>query len=104
MLRPILVHGVSIGIVLQVTKKLSVEKQSREWGLNFKFLLLKVCFKYPDEWPKWIRRFERYRLVSGLDRKSSDFKGGRGFMKPCKFYLTNHMHASVKIFVVYNRE
>ena len=29
-------------------------------------------FKYPEEWPKWIRRFERYRLASGLDKKSSE--------------------------------
>ena len=26
-------------------------------------------FKKPDEWPKWIRRFERFRLASGLDEK-----------------------------------
>ena len=29
-------------------------------------------FKYPEEWPKWIKRFERYRLASGLDKKSSE--------------------------------
>ena len=29
-------------------------------------------FKYPEEWPKWIRRFERYLLASGLDNKSSE--------------------------------
>ena len=28
-------------------------------------------FKHPKEWPKWIRRFERYHLASGLDKKSS---------------------------------
>ena len=26
-------------------------------------------FTKPNEWPKWIRRFERYRLASGLDGK-----------------------------------
>ena len=26
-------------------------------------------FKRPDEWPKWIRRFERFRLTSALDEK-----------------------------------
>ena len=29
-------------------------------------------FKYPEEWPKWIRRFERYRLASDLDKTSSE--------------------------------
>ena len=27
-------------------------------------------FKHPKEWPKWIRRFERYYLASGLNKKS----------------------------------
>ena len=26
-------------------------------------------FTHPEEWPKWIRRFERFRQVSGLDAK-----------------------------------
>ena len=26
-------------------------------------------FKTPEEWPKWIRRFERFRCASGLDKK-----------------------------------
>ena len=72
MLRPILVHDVRSGIILQVTKELSEENQSREWYLNFKFPLLKVLsFKYAKEWPKWIRRSERYRLASSLDKKFS---------------------------------
>uniref|UniRef100_A0A1X7SNU9 Uncharacterized protein n=1 Tax=Amphimedon queenslandica TaxID=400682 RepID=A0A1X7SNU9_AMPQE len=25
-----------------------------------------------DEWPRWIRRFERFRTASGLDRKSEE--------------------------------
>ena len=28
-----------------------------------------LSFKKPDEWPKWIRRFERFRLASALDEK-----------------------------------
>ena len=28
-------------------------------------------FKHLEEWPNWIRRFERYCLASGLDKKSS---------------------------------
>ena len=31
-------------------------------------------FKYPEEWPKWIRRFERYRLASGLNKTSSEMQ------------------------------
>jgi len=27
-------------------------------------------FTQPDKWPKWIRRFERFRETSGLDRKA----------------------------------
>ena len=26
-------------------------------------------FSKPEEWPKWIRRFERFRDASGLDGK-----------------------------------
>ena len=31
-------------------------------------------FKHPEEWPKWIRRFERNHFASGLDKKSSEVK------------------------------
>ena len=27
-------------------------------------------FKIPEEWPKWFRRFERFRTASGLDQQS----------------------------------
>ena len=27
---------------------------------------------FTEGWPKWIRRFERYRLASGLNKKSSE--------------------------------
>ena len=27
-------------------------------------------FDKPEEWPKWIRRYGRYRIASGLDKKS----------------------------------
>ena len=29
-------------------------------------------FKNPDEWPRWIRRFEQFRLASGLSAESDD--------------------------------
>eukprot|EP00731_Ephydatia_muelleri_P034154 Em0049g1a len=29
-------------------------------------------FMHPEEWPKWIRRFERFRQVSGLDTKEEE--------------------------------
>ena len=29
-------------------------------------------FTNPEEWPKWIRRFERYHLASGLSNKSAE--------------------------------
>ena len=29
-------------------------------------------FTHPEEWPKWIRRFERFRQVSGLDAKEEE--------------------------------
>ena len=29
-------------------------------------------FTNPELWPKWIRRFERYRLASGLSNKSAE--------------------------------
>eukprot|EP00731_Ephydatia_muelleri_P011914 Em0006g808a len=29
-------------------------------------------FMHPEEWPKWIRRFERFRQVSGLDAKEEE--------------------------------
>ena len=31
-------------------------------------------FKYPEDWPKWIRRFERFRCTSGLDKKGQDIQ------------------------------
>ena len=32
------------------------------------------CFTFsrPEEWPKWIRRFQRFRVASGLSEKSSE--------------------------------
>ena len=32
----------------------------------------KFDFTKPEEWPKWIRRFERYRIVSGLELKPNE--------------------------------
>ena len=29
-------------------------------------------FTNPEEWPKWIRRFKRYRLASGLSNKMTE--------------------------------
>ena len=29
-------------------------------------------FSKPEEWPKWIRRFERFRQAFGLDAKSEE--------------------------------
>ena len=29
-------------------------------------------FNRPEEWPKWIRRFERFRQASGLDTKGEE--------------------------------
>ena len=31
-----------------------------------------LSFSNSEEWPTWIRRFERYRSVSGLDEKSAE--------------------------------
>lgn len=31
-------------------------------------------FTKPEEWPKWIRRFERFRIVSGLQEKSEEIQ------------------------------
>ena len=31
-------------------------------------------FSKPEEWPKWIRRFERFRVASGLDTKSDEMQ------------------------------
>ena len=30
------------------------------------------CFARPEEWPKWIRRFERFRMASGLDSRGEE--------------------------------
>ena len=43
-------------------------KQSREWHLNFKFPLLKVLVSNIQ------RRFKRYHLASGLNKKSSQMQ------------------------------
>ena len=38
------------------------------------FQVLAPSFKHLEEWPKWIRRFERYCLASGLDKMSSELQ------------------------------
>ena len=32
----------------------------------------KFNFKSPDEWPRWIKRFEQFRVASGLDKESEE--------------------------------
>ena len=32
----------------------------------------RFSFTNPEEWPKWVRRFERYRLASGLYNRSAE--------------------------------
>ena len=32
----------------------------------------KFDFSQPDEWPKWLRRFERFRQASGIDSKTEE--------------------------------
>ena len=34
----------------------------------------KFSFDCPESWSKWIRRFERYRVVSGLDKKADELQ------------------------------
>ena len=29
-------------------------------------------FNSPDEWPKWKKRFEQYRVASGLDKEGEE--------------------------------
>lgn len=31
-------------------------------------------FTNPSEWPRWIRRFERFRLASGLEEQSEEYQ------------------------------
>ena len=31
-------------------------------------------FSTPDEWPRWSRRFDRYRIASGLDKRTEDLR------------------------------
>ena len=31
-------------------------------------------FKTPEDWPKWIQRFERLTCTSGLDKKSQEIQ------------------------------
>ncbi|XP_025757966.1 uncharacterized protein K02A2.6-like [Oreochromis niloticus] len=31
-------------------------------------------FSHPAEWPKWIRRFERFRIATALDNKSDEYQ------------------------------
>ena len=36
---------------------------------SFQVAMPELFAQKADEWPKWIRRFERFRLVSALDEK-----------------------------------
>lgn len=31
-------------------------------------------FSHPSEWPKWIRRFERFHIATGIDSKPEDYQ------------------------------
>ena len=47
---------------IQETTTASYQISDPEW----------FCFTQPEEWPKWIRRFERFRQASGLTAKSEE--------------------------------
>lgn len=34
----------------------------------------KFDFPKPSEWTKWLKRFERYSIVSGLDKKENEMQ------------------------------
>ncbi|KAL7881030.1 hypothetical protein SRHO_G00032840 [Serrasalmus rhombeus] len=34
----------------------------------------KFDFTNPSDWPKWVKRFNRYRIASGLDKQSQEFQ------------------------------
>ncbi len=34
----------------------------------------KFDFSDMNEWPKWMQRFERYRIASGLDKQSQEYQ------------------------------
>lgn len=34
----------------------------------------KFDFSKVTEWPRWLKRFERYRIASGLDKQSQEFQ------------------------------
>uniref|UniRef100_A0AAV2J638 Uncharacterized protein n=1 Tax=Knipowitschia caucasica TaxID=637954 RepID=A0AAV2J638_KNICA len=34
----------------------------------------KFDFTKVTEWPRWLKRFERYRIASGLDKQSQEFQ------------------------------
>ena len=33
----------------------------------------KLDFSNTNEWPRWMKRFERYRITSGLDKQSEEY-------------------------------
>ncbi|UYV70047.1 hypothetical protein LAZ67_7001593 [Cordylochernes scorpioides] len=49
-------------------------------------------FCKPNEWPIWFKRFQRYRIASGLSEKSEDEqfnRRGQGDSEPVEEFLTN---------------
>lgn len=42
----------------------------------------KFDFSDMSEWPKWMRRFERYRIASGLDKQSQEYQVRSHVMRP----------------------
>ena len=33
-----------------------------------------LCFNKTEDWPKWLRRFQQYRLASGLSEKGEEYQ------------------------------
>uniref|UniRef100_A0AAV2MM38 Uncharacterized protein n=1 Tax=Knipowitschia caucasica TaxID=637954 RepID=A0AAV2MM38_KNICA len=42
----------------------------------------KFDFTKVTEWPRWLKRFERYRIASGLDKQSQEFQDWENSKSP----------------------
>ena len=63
-----IVHGVRSGII---KVKTTLINQPQEMATHNIESPAPFDFRNPEQWPKWIRRFERYRISTELSKKDA---------------------------------
>ena len=71
----VLLHSVSMEFLSLVLSRANWKQNRRAKMVTIQiFTPESFSFMNPEEWPKWIGRFERYHLASGLSNKSTEIQ------------------------------